>query len=83
MPNSAVRTFSEVIDIIPMVSAVITTPVMTVTTFEVCRGRKPKIDNLFLPILVPSLSPINAIAPPVTTNTAIKYKPYIHSLLSI
>ena len=72
MPKSAVRTFSEISAIKPIDNPVIRQPVTTVTTIDVWRGRKPSIERRFLPIFVPSLSPINAIAPPVTIITNIK-----------
>ena len=56
----------------PIDNPVIKQPVTTVTIIDVWRGRKPKIERRFLPIFVPSLSPINAIAPPVIIMTIIR-----------
>ena len=77
-PNSAVRTFSDAAAMTPKVKVVITMPVKIVMMIDVCRGRSPKIDKRFLPIFVPSRSPINAIAPPVMTSTTIKRIPDIY-----
>ena len=59
----------------PIVKPAMAMPVTMVTIIEVCRGRKPNNDMRRFPTLVPILSPINAIAPPMMTKMSIIRSP--------
>ena len=69
------RTFSEAIANTPNVNAEIKIPVTIVIIIDVCLGLRPKMDIRRLPIFVPNLSPMKAMAPPMIAIIKIIFKP--------
>ena len=63
--------------VVTKISCLSKTPVKTVTTTAVWRGRSPKIESRRLPMRVPSRSPMKAMTPPTTASTRMSVIPYI------
>lgn len=79
-PNRAVRTSTDTIESKAIVVIVIIIPVRIAINIDVYLGRSPKSDSRFLPTLSPSLSPTNAIVPPVSASTKTRSTPLSDSM---